>query len=403
MPLSTSHYVVPLSPAAPPALSPSVITSTKRLLEYCRANDWAGHDPYDALNSRFFEVFPILNRKLPRLAATQLQKRSPINLRRLLLIPPTHNPKAIALFLSCGLPLSKLGLVSEGEVARFLELLVSLRSEDSKNWCWGYSFPWQGRAVLVRRGAPNLVCTIFVANAFLDAFEVLEEQRYLEIGLSAARYVADELYWSEKGKAGFSYPMPGVRSEVHNANLLAAALLCRVSSLSGDSSFVDKALLVARQSVEKQRDDGSWYYGELPTQDWIDNFHTGYNLSALDTIGRSLRTSEFEESRRRGFSFYFNHFFRKDGAPRYFHNQTYPIDAHCVAQSIITLLASREFQPDTVERAIAVYQWTMANLWDERGYFYYQKTPLFTNRISYMRWTQAWMLSALTALLEFRS
>jgi hypothetical protein len=24
------------------------------LLAYCRANDWAGHDPYDALNSRIF-------------------------------------------------------------------------------------------------------------------------------------------------------------------------------------------------------------------------------------------------------------------------------------------------------------------------------------------------------------
>jgi hypothetical protein len=25
-----------------------------KLLAYCRANDWAGYDPYDALNSRLF-------------------------------------------------------------------------------------------------------------------------------------------------------------------------------------------------------------------------------------------------------------------------------------------------------------------------------------------------------------
>ena len=41
----------------------------------------------------------------------------------------------------------------------------------------------------------------------------------------------------------------------------------------------------ARESVEAcvdaQKNDGSWVYGELPVQNWIDSFHTGYNLEAL--------------------------------------------------------------------------------------------------------------------------
>jgi hypothetical protein len=37
---------------------------------------------------------------------------------------------------------------------------------------------------------------------------------------------------------------------------------------------------------------------------------------------------------------------------------------------------------------------------DKEGYFYYQKRKYFTNKISYMRWTQAWMFFALTIYLK---
>src|ERR1700751_4008806 len=72
----------------------------RELLAYCRNHDWAGHDPYDALNSRLLGTIPFLDWKIPRIAVTQLLKRSPINLRGLLQIPRTQNPKAIALFIS---------------------------------------------------------------------------------------------------------------------------------------------------------------------------------------------------------------------------------------------------------------------------------------------------------------
>src|SRR5438094_10592911 len=112
-----------------------------KLLAYCEANDWAGYDPYDALNSRVFTALPFLNSRLPRLVLTQALKRSPINIRRLLLIPKTQNPKAIALFLSAFLKLSRIGV---GKAEEFVELmierLIALRSQGFPYWCWGYSF-----------------------------------------------------------------------------------------------------------------------------------------------------------------------------------------------------------------------------------------------------------------------
>ena len=152
--------------------------------------------------------------------------------------------------------------------------------------------------------------------------------------------------------------------------------------------------------MSKQYKDGSWDYGEAPSQRWKDNFHTGFNLCALRTIGRCAETSDFEPHVQRGFEFYKNHFFREDGAPKYYHDRTYPIDIHSVAQSIITLLALKGLDDGNVALAWAVFGWAMDHMWDDRGYFYYQKVPGYTIKIPYMRWGQAWMLLALTTLLE---
>jgi uncharacterized protein YyaL (SSP411 family) len=274
--------------------------------------------------------------------------------------------------------------------------LQALRSPGTASWCWGYSFPWQTRREVVPAGTPNLVCTTFVANALLDAYEYTADSRCLTMAAAAADYILNELYWSD-GKAvhSFSYPLPSLRVQVHNANFLASALLCRVSELTGDTRFVGPALGVTRCSVAKQTKDGSWDYGELASQRWIDNFHTGFNLGALRAIGQYLETAEFDDSVRRGFEFYLSNFFREDGAPKYFHDRTYPIDIHCVAQSILTLSEFKHLNRSSLPMADKVLRWALTNMWDERGFFYYRVLRAMTIRTSYMRWSQAWMLLAL--------
>lgn len=380
----------------------SIQAATLRLLTYCQANNWAGYEPYDALNSSIINALPFLNSRLPRLVLTQVLKRSPINIRSLLLIPKTQNPKAIGLFLSAFVKLSTIGVAdNENYVDLMVDRLVALRSQDIPYWCWGYNFPWQTRTVLVPRWAPNLVCTAFGASGLLDAYEQRGEPRYLSMAVSAAEYLLKELYWTDgKSVFGFGYPLPAVRSQIHNANLLAAGLLCRVHQLTGERKFLEPALSVARYSAAQQHADGGWDYGEGPYQRWIDNFHTGFNLSALRTIARCAETTEFDSCMRCGLEFYRSHFFREDGAVRYFHNRTYPIDAHCVAQSIITLLDLKDFDPGNVPLANTVLQWAMNHMWDERGFFYYRILRTCTIRTSYMRWTQAWMFLALSMLLS---
>jgi len=397
-----SNRVAPV--ALRPATKDFIVAkeATLKLFSYCRSRNWAGYDPYDALNSRIFKALPFLNTRLPRLALTQALKRCPINLRPMFLIPGTQNPKGLALFLQAVLKLSKLGLIDGAdEIANGLaERIQQLRSPNALFWCWGYSFPWQTRTQLVPARAPNLVCTLFVAEALLDLYESKADERYLDIAGSAADYIIQVLFWEADSVSSFSYPFPASRTPVHNANLLAAALLCRVSRLTGKESYLTPALSAALYSVRCQRRDGSWVYGESAKYGWVDNFHTGFNLCALRSIGSNLQTGQFDESLRAGFEYYRNHFFREDGAPNYFHNRTFPIDVHCVAQSIITLLELKDLHPENVTLAKRVFSWALANIRDDEGYFYHQKLPLGTIKIPYMRWGQAWMLVASSLLLE---
>jgi hypothetical protein len=398
---SIATDILPRSADAPVDATSSAASVALRLLAYCQERDWSGHDPYDALNSEIFKALPVLDSRIPRLVLTQALKRSPVNVRSLLFVPRTKNPKGVALFLGAALKLERIGLLRESQlIGQFIDTLVGLRSPGTPYWCWGYSFPWQTRTIVVPRGAPNLVCTTFVADALLDAYDHSGEARCLEMARSAAEYIVDELYWTDGSVHSLSYPLPRQPVRIHNANLLGAALLCRVFKHTGDRRFLQPALDVARYSAGRQRPDGSWIYGELPTQQWIDNFHTGYNLAGLQGIKTHTDTREFDRVIERGFEFYLTHFIREDGAPRYFHDRTYPIDVHCVSQSLITLVDFQHLDAGSLEQARKVFAWATKHMLDPDGYFYYRVTPALTIRTPYMRWGQAWMLLGLVTFLE---
>ena len=68
-------------------------------------------------------------------------------------------------------------------------------------------------------------------------------------------------------------------------------------------------------------------------------------------------------------------FFEKDGAPRYYDNKTYPIDIQCASQAITTLAYFSDLYPEALELAGKVAEWTIDNMQDGSGYFYYRVLP----------------------------
>jgi hypothetical protein len=322
----------------------------QRLHEFCSAREWRGFDPYDGLNSPFARLLP---GKTARQAWTQFHRRSPIDFRRLCAIRPQLNSTAVAL----------VAMATNDE--RWLDELATLRTPEGG---WGYPFGWQQRAFYAPPGTPNLICTALAIKA------------YRQLGRPVDASFVENLVAERSGERWVRY-VPESHTQIHNINMMGAALLGRRDCMEF--------------SVKRQRPDGSWSYGEAENQQWIDNFHTGYCLVALREYEQTTRDAGFEEAARRGFKYWDETFWLSDGAPRYYHNQTYPLDVHCCAQGILTYLAFGQ-----AAKADWVARWALKNMWDERGFFWYQRGRLLTNRICYMRWSQSWMYYALKKLIE---
>ena len=65
----------------------SIEKSLEDLYEWCRQRDFAGYDPFDALNSRIFQTTPFSHSPTARLLWTQALKRSPYSLQTLARVP----------------------------------------------------------------------------------------------------------------------------------------------------------------------------------------------------------------------------------------------------------------------------------------------------------------------------
>ena len=369
------------------------------LFSWCREHDFAGHDPFDALNSRVFQSTPLSQSRNARLIWTQLVKRSPADLRALAQVPRERNAKGIALFALAQIANYRRVKTEESEkqVRSFLAGLLSMKIEGFSGACWGYNFDWQSRNFFAPRDTPTIVPTAFAARALTEAGQDLQDcfQDLRDVARSVCDFVLKDLPRSvdNERELCFSYA-PNSNTRIFNASLLAAEALA-------EHELFEPAERATRYVVNNQRPDGSWSYGTDPKQSWIDNFHTAYVLVSLKRIiDVAPFGSQFKPALERGYEYWKNNFFLAEGWPKYYHDDPYPADAHAAASAIVTFLECTELDNDAPRLARDVATWTIKNLRDKRGFFYYQRRRFYTVRKPYMRWTQAWMLYALARLLE---
>lgn len=368
-----------------------------RLRQYCEGQDFAGWDPYDALNSPFMPVLS-LGTKYGRIAWTQFLRRSPVNLRPLLRIPKGHNPKGLGLFLRSYSMLYAMERKPEylDTCRKLVGLLKKYRSEGYSGNCWGYNFPWQSLVTNAPRFTPTIVNSSFIGHALLDCYELTGNQDALDMATSIPDFILNDLGRMEEGETFcFSY-MPIEYDYVHNANVLGASLLMRAAKTFGLGAEVEET---ARRSLaytmNHQHDDGSWYFTEANNRHWIDSYHTGFVLEALRHVIRLGEGEQWREHFRKGAAFYANNFFLPDGTCTYYHDRSLPVDIHCPSEAVIFFAQEKEYS-GLVEKTC---RRMLETLWDERGYFRFRLTGgKIPNRIPYIRWSQAW---ALLSLVEY--
>lgn len=392
-----------------------IINSFKRLCTYCEGEEFKGWDPYDGLNSKVFQALPFFkNCALCRLIVIQGFKRSPINLRRIACVPKEFNAKGIGLFLQGYCNLLKLvrqkpdlesQLGSEQEIQvkvhELAELLIKLQSKVGYSGaCWGYNFDWQARRLfLFPKYTPTVVATNFCATALMEAYEVTGEKMYLDVALTSADFVKEDLHRSKCNDGFlFSYSkLPG-NDTVFNASLLGSRLLSYCYKYTGIEEYRKLAEESVKACCKGQREDGAWVYGLLPVQSWVDSFHTGYNLDGLIAYEEQTGDTKYHDYIEKGFKYYIEHFFEPDGTPKYYDNKMYPIDIHCPGQLMVTLSRLHKYE-NYQGLAEKVMDWTIKNMQDKKGYFYYQLKKGISSKISYMRWSNAFMFCSMSYYL----
>jgi hypothetical protein len=152
-------------------------------------------------------------------------------------------------------------------------------------------------------------------------------------------------------------------------------------------------------TAQHQRPDASWYYGENTNLHWVDNFHTAYVLDSFKHYAESTGDHRFDENMKIGYAYWKQVFFLPDGTPRYYNNTSLPIDIQCCAQAIDTLVFYSDRDPEGLSLALKIAHWTIANMQDRSGFFYYRRySKKLVNKTPTLHWGQATMMCALAGL-----
>jgi len=375
-------------------LMPSII----KLVQWLDNHNFKGYEPRDALSSK---LAPLTFKSLfAERILQQIVLRCPFQIRHLIGVKPRMS--------TIGMGFLARGYIRMWQATQ--ELIWNKRAIYSLDWliknkiggysgaCWGNNFDYVSRGGRLPKFMPTVVWTSLIGHAFLDGYEAFGDKEYLNIAISSCEFVLKDLIHEHFNDGICLSYTPFKKLSIHNANMLGAGFLARVYSVIKRKELADVARKAMTYSCNCQLPSGAWYYGEAETYHWIDNWHTAYNLDSLRWYIKSAEDEEFLSNLKKGYYFYKSHFFEKDVKPKYYFNKLYLVDIQCASQGIDTLCFFSEDDPEALHLAQKVAKWTINNMQDKNGYFYFRKLRWKTVKIPMLHWGQATMLSALAHL-----
>lgn len=369
-------------------------------------NDWKAYDPFDGLSTPYTSILT-LNNPILRIALQQSVRRLPVNIRPLIGIKPATSSKAMGFFAQGYLTLYKIYKNDKylSKCKFCLDWLEKNPSTGYKGYCWGNHFDYQSRGGRIPKNVPSVVWSGLIGHAFMDAYEYLKNDKYFAIAASICDFIMNDLQQSKyPNSIHIAYTPEETDSgnkgnQIHNSSAIAASLLARVYNFNMNKNLLLLAKNAIQYTVDRQLDDGAWYYGEKPRFHWVDSFHTGYVLESINLYIKYSHDESYLPALKKGYSFYINTFFTPSGIPNYYHNKMRPLDIQCASQGIQTLLNMKSYDSSSLEIAERVALWSINNMFDTRGYFYFRKYPLMINKTPTLHWGQATMFASLAHLL----
>ena len=373
--------------------------SLARATAWVQRHDYRGYEPADGNSSALFAL--TRGRVWPMRVLQQVVLRSPINIRPLIGLRPHESAIGRGYMAWAYLTMYRAdgSEAIRHEAIACLSWLIAHKAAGHAEYCWGDPYDYATRSGRRPLGAPILIWTALIGQAFLEASAVLGDPRYLEVAESVGRWIS-ALPIEHTGSGSCLSYNAYKQESIHNSNAMGAAFLARLGAITRNSGAISLARRAMEYTCARQLQNGAWYYGEEPKYHWFDNFHTGYNLSALKTYRDVLGDGSVDPTIRRGLAFFKAHFFESDGRPKYFHNQLYPIDIQCAAQAIETLISLSDDDPESLTLALRVADWTVTNMQAADGHFHYRQLGRFTVTTPMLHWGQGTMTKALAVAVR---
>jgi len=375
------------------------LASMRRVQAWIEKHDYKGYEPFDALGSFLRPL--ACGTLVGEVILQQIGRQSPINIRPLLGVKPLDSSKGRG-YIAWGHLTRHAATGDKDHLAKAEECLDWLDRHKSKlhaNHSWGNAFDYASRGGWIAKDEPTIVWTSLIGQAFLEAYDQTRNERWLLIADRICAWIVGLPRLETPAGVCLEYTATGDGTcTIHNSSMLGAAMLARTGQLTNNSNYLALAQRAMAYSCQCQLPDGAWYYGEVSEGHWIDSFHTGYNLDSLKRYIAYTKDETWRQNLTRGFEFFKNHFVDPDGCPRYYHNRRQPIDIQGAAQVIDTLAFFSEEDPSSLELSLKVAQWTIANMQDPDGHFYYRRYPLITAKAPMIHWGQATMFKALANL-----
>lgn len=388
-----------MNPETKSEFAVSLRISLDRLMSWVENHHYEAYDPGDGQLS----ALRILTFERPRLkqVLTAVVLRTPFNIRPLIGIQPHTSTKGMG-YLAWGYAkmFAITGEPRYAERARHcLDWLIEHRAPRQEHFCWGNHFDFTTRGGTIPAHAPTIVWSSLIGMSFFEAHQILGDSRYFDVASSVADWILT--LPREKTPTGtcLSY-VPFKQSSIHNSNMLGAALLAVVGRKTGRQEAMATAKAAMEYSCSRLNPDGSWFYGEPPKYHWIDNFHTGYNLDSLKRYRQASGDHDYDPHLKSSFDYFKRAFFEDDGCPRYYHNRTSPVDIQCAAQAVDTLTFFSDDDPQALDLARKVALWTIGNMQDHDGHFYYRDLGWKKIKTPMLHWGQGTTFKALAHLLS---
>jgi rhamnogalacturonyl hydrolase YesR len=386
--------------------------SISSLSQWLDQNGFGGYDPYDIKGTPLFLRLqqesssrrPVL--KGVRRLLFALETFFPKIMRRIFGVKKQTNAKAMGLFAKGYLNLYQATgeKIFQEKAISCLQWLMEHPSPGYDGLCWGYPFDWQSK-VFIPRGTPSAVVSSAVGDGFWKAYRLFDDPKYLDACQQICRFFINHLNVDEidNDSLCFSYT-PLDDFHVHNANLFVAEFLLRVGKQVNNDDYMRLGLNAANYALSEQNDDGSiFYWGRIQdhySPRHLDHYHSGFEVRSLYSIWKITGEDKFYRAFKKYYDFYLSNFFENKTIPKLTPEYKYPINIHSCAEAILcNSILVNEF-PECEEYLKNVLIWTIENMQDKQGWFYYMIRNFngieWKAKIPYIRWGQAWMLRGLS-------